>query len=307
MEVYVPEPKTCYIFGVDWNKSAGTHIVIVKWDGKLTLVKKVVVSESEFIQTSSVSAIIQLNQEWRPKWIFVDRGYGSTQVELLKKHGMEFPASGLVYKLVDIAMNQHVTIKDPLTHKDIHKPAKPYLVQQTAKYLEDGFLIIPRSEDTNTVSKDYSMGLVQQMREFIVESYSVYNLPRYSQGNDHTLTAYILAVGGFVLKEGPLKELPIDDTVMFYSVYGEGAKNEIGIQVEGAKEEATNQLKDIAKVLNRDLGENSVFRSTHGMENIASVQKNRQRVSESSTEDSRKILDNTVRRNNLSRYKRGTF
>ena len=37
---------------------------------------------------------------------------------------------------------------------------------------------------------------------------SVYGLPKYSQGEEHTLTAFYLAVGGYYWKDGDLKGTP---------------------------------------------------------------------------------------------------
>jgi len=204
-----PIPGYQYIMGVDWNKSAGTHMVIFQWgdNGKLKLVKKIIIPESEYTQTAAVTKIIQLNMAWGLKYIFVDAGYGATQVELLKKEGMRNRGTGLDKKVIPIAMNQHVELKDPTNGADLIKTAKPFLVQQTAKILEDGRLILPMSEDTAISDQKAILGLIQQMRNFKVESYSIYGLPRYSQGQDHTLTAMILACGGFVLKEGELSRV----------------------------------------------------------------------------------------------------
>lgn len=198
-----------YIMGVDWNKSAGTHMVILEWgdNGKLKLVKKIIIPESEYTQTSAVAAIINLNVAWGLKYIFVDAGYGATQVELLKKEGMRNRGSGLDRKVIAIAMNQHVELKDPTNGEDLIKTAKPFLVQQTAKILEDERLTLPMSEDTAIADQKAVLGIIQQMRNFKVESYSIYGLPRYSQGQDHTLTALILACGGFILKEGELSRV----------------------------------------------------------------------------------------------------
>jgi len=203
------KPNADYILGIDWNKSAGTHMVILEWFGnKLTLAKKIVVPETEYLQTESVDMIINLNKVWKFKYIFVDAGYGSVQVELLKKHALVEPSSLLDQKLYAISMNQHLKVTDPVTGEEVKRSAKHYLVEQTKKLLEDGFLVFPKAEDTTMNAGSQNMGLIQQMRNFRVEGTSVYGLPRYSQGDEHTLTAYYLAVGGFYWKEGDLKGAP---------------------------------------------------------------------------------------------------
>lgn len=206
----VVDPTTDYILGIDWNKAAGTHMVILQVtpNGRLKLVKKVVVPETEYLQTESVDMIINMNRIWRFKYIFVDAGYGSVQVELLKKHGLREPSSLLDHKLYAIAMNQHLDVIDPISGENVKRNAKHFLVEQTKKLLEDGSLILPKVEDTTVTGATAKMGLIQQMRNFRVESTSVYGLPKYSQGDDHTLTAYYLAAGGYYWKEGDLKGAP---------------------------------------------------------------------------------------------------
>jgi len=204
-----PDSSADYVLGVDWNKAAGNHLCIVQWMGhKLKLVKKIIVEESAYTQTDAVQLIISLNRKWRFKHIFVDRGYGSVQTELLKKHTLQEPSSMLDQKIYDIAMNQHLDVIDPISGEPVKRNAKHFLIEQTRKLLEDGYIILPKSEDTTSNSGHSQAGLVQQMRNFRIEAVSVYGLPRYSQGEDHTLAAFYLACGGFYWKEGDLKGVP---------------------------------------------------------------------------------------------------
>lgn len=209
----LPEYSADYILGVDWNKAAGTHMVIVEnLHGKLRLVQKIVIPESEYMQTESVDYIIDLNNKWRFKYVFVDAGYGSTQTELMRKHDLTNPAAMFQHKLFPVAMNQSIDVIDPISGEPVKRNAKHFLVQQTKKLLEDGFLVLPKSEDT-TASAGGLMGLVQQMRNFRVEGLSVYGLPKYSQGQDHTLTAYYLAIGGYYWKDGDFRGAPYSTKV----------------------------------------------------------------------------------------------
>lgn len=208
-----PEPNSEYILGVDWNKSAGTHMVIMQWANKqLKMAKKIIVPESEYTQTDSVQLITTLNKLWGFKHIFVDAGYGGVQVELLKKEALRNPSSMLDVKTNGIHMNQSLNVIDPTSGEPVKRNAKHFLVEQTKKLLEDGFIILPKEEDT-IVTGDGQQGLIQQMRNFKVDSYSVYGLPKYSQGQDHTLTAFFLACGGFYWKEGDLRGVPYSKTI----------------------------------------------------------------------------------------------
>lgn len=228
MSLLGPEANSDYILGVDWNKSAGNHMVIVQWRDdlkKLKLVKKIITQESAYAQTEAVDLIITLNRLWQFKYIFVDRGYGTVQQELLKKHGLVDPGSMLAEKVIDIAMNQSVDVIDPISGEPVKRNAKHFLIEQTKKLLEDGFIELPKSEDTTNTAENKQMGLVQQMRNFKIEGVSVYGMPTYSQGQDHTLAAFYLACGGFYWKEGDLKGAPYSTTVRGIEITDENSKH----------------------------------------------------------------------------------
>lgn len=268
METNAPVEGAYYIFGVDWNKTHGTHIVILSVGGDgLTLVKKIVVPEAEYTQTAGVTKIIELNNTWKPKYIFVDRGYGSTNVELLKQHGLRNPETGLHKSVVDIAMNQYLDIRHPITGNVEGRPAKPYLVTQTAKLLEDGKLILPREEDTDAM-ESHNMGLVQQMRNYKVIGISTYGLPMYSKENEHTLVAYFVACGGFIWKEGDLSKIDYLTSIRGIAFNSAGTQYEDLLMAGYSEEEAKDQLKAKTAIPSRDLGNHRANRFGLGRKNI---------------------------------------
>lgn len=211
-----PRPGGTYILGVDWNKSAGHHMLILEVDGRfLKVVFKKVTPQSEYMHTQAVEDIIALHKIWNFKYVFADGGYGHTSIELLKKYGSENKLTGLANIVHGVLMNESIEIKSPINGKIIKKRAKPYLVDHTVKLLEDGCLILPESEDYSDIGEGTrDVGLVAQMRNFYIKGYSVYNYPTYSQGDDHTLTAFILACGMWVNLEGPLKQLPYSSRIL---------------------------------------------------------------------------------------------
>jgi hypothetical protein len=118
-------------------------------------------------------------------------------------------------------MNQKLSIKDPITGEEVGKFTKPYLVQQTVKLLEDGALILPEVEDTAVTDNKDKMGLLQQMRNYKVESYSVYGQPQYSKEDEHTLVAYFIACGGYVYLDGELSMVGYDNTIVGIEISSE--------------------------------------------------------------------------------------
>ncbi len=214
----LPQPRSSpysrVVMGVDWNGAKnGVHIVVTEYmNGKYKLLNKTVVKDEQFTQHSSIDAILKLDKEYRCNYIYVDEGYGRVQVEMLHKMGMQDPSTGLARRVVPYAFNKAVEIRDPKTGTINKKPSKPFLVNMTAFQLEEDRLILPLSEDTQHLvnSKEgeatgKQTGLVQQMRNFAIDRVSSLGLPTYTQGDDHTLFAYMLSIIGFVMEYSDLR------------------------------------------------------------------------------------------------------
>jgi hypothetical protein len=65
------------------------------------------------------------------------------------------------------------------------------------------------------------VGLVQQMRNFLVLRVSSTGQPVYSQDYEHTLTAWMLAMLGFQIEWGGLSLQPSSSRVSFGGAFGE--------------------------------------------------------------------------------------
>ncbi len=191
------------ILGVDWNKGAGAHIVLVgHTDGKFKLIKKWIINPDEFKQTAAVEKVIQINNEWTPEFIYIDEGYGDMQYEMLIKHGLQNPPSKLDKKVKKINMSNKIEIKNPKDGSVEKKWAKGFMYLNMAKLLQDNLLVLPQSEDTNSVLDDSvasAVGIVQQMREVELKKSSSIARAQFICPVDHTITAYGLALLGFTL------------------------------------------------------------------------------------------------------------
>jgi replicative DNA helicase len=214
------DPNRRYIIGVDWNKNTGTHIIVVeqRWDAetgaKYRPVEKIVIRKAEFTQLAAVQKIMELDKRWQVSFIYVDAGYGAVQVEMLHKFDKDNPHLHTRYrkKVVAVEMGGNTLILDPTTNQDIKKPTKPFFVNMLAKQLEESRVELPREEDTDAriIPEELDVvdiGLVQQMREFKVTKYSPQGRPTYSQDFEHTLTAFMCAIGGFLLNFSDLREI----------------------------------------------------------------------------------------------------
>ena len=232
------DPNRRYVIGVDWNKNTGTHIVVVeqRWDAErgaiYRLVEKEIIRRSEFTQITAVQKIMELDKKWQCSFIYVDAGYGHVQVEMLWKYDKDNPHRATNYRkrVVPVEMGGNTIIKNPITKEDEKKPTKPLFVNLLAAQLEQNRIEMPREEDTDTrilpeEIEVIEIGLVQQMREFKVTKYSPQGRPTYSQDFEHTLTAFMCAVGGFLLNFSDLAEKKFHHEATGFSGIGGGKKS----------------------------------------------------------------------------------
>lgn len=192
---YVPPPAIRTI-GVDWDKYAGTGpcVLCLELDedtGDYRAVYFEEVEPGKYCLTSAVNRIIALNRILNPAWIYVDRGFGEGQIEMLHLHGEEYPESGLINKVVGISFSQRIEVIDPVTGEKFKVPIKPAMVELTNRWLEDDRFRYPR---THTDFEDQMLG-------FHLHSKSDVNV-RFADDNDHILAAWMLAAYAMDLNYG---------------------------------------------------------------------------------------------------------
>jgi len=195
------EGRPCAI-GVDWNKHAGAHIVVVEWTGShFKMVDKRIVNPDDYKQLSAVEAVLKMWEKWPKAHIFPDEGYGETQIEILKKASLSNKYKLLSNRIHPVVMGSQLEIRDPITGLMEKKPAKAFMINITVLQLEEGRILIPASEDALPVEgagDKRNWGLVRQMRNFRVDHYTNSGQPVYTDEGDHTLIAWALAVFGLV-------------------------------------------------------------------------------------------------------------
>lgn len=187
-----------YCMGVDWNQAYGVKIYIVEYDPnthRYRTVLKREVPNDEYTQTNAVTEIIELNKKWPLTWIYVDKGYGTTQVELLHKYGKAHPESKLHKTVKAIDFKSNVVLKDPRNGQKIKKPLKPFCVAAAARVVENGQIDIPEEEDDK-------FGLVGQMRGYRQRTTPSGTIVFEAQNRDDLLIAWILALLAFNVEMG---------------------------------------------------------------------------------------------------------
>lgn len=150
----------------------------------------------------------------------------NTQIELLKQHGLSTGNSLFTERLKPIVMKSNIEVRDPVTNKVEPKPVKHFMVNMAARNVEEHRVILPLSEDTQALSTDgKGVGIVQQMREFLIEKYSSSGAPIYSQGYEHTLTAWMLALLGFTMEYSRVAKVNMDSRVLHKGPKAEDTKS----------------------------------------------------------------------------------
>lgn len=217
-------PNSRIVIGVDWNGAdIGVHIVVMECYGekqtgvRYKLIDKKIIKDTDFTQYQAVLEIAEMNHKYNADFIYADSGYGEMQIEMLKKLGTMDPSNKLHRIVKPYAMGSKINIKDPVSGQMVQKAAKPFMVNCTAIQLEAMRLVLPSSEDTQIVTQTTEgaatgqvKGVVQQMRNFRIEKYSSTGLPIYSTDDDHTLTALMLAITGFLLEFSDMRKVAAD-------------------------------------------------------------------------------------------------
>lgn len=206
-----PSHEWMYSIGVDWNSiKYGTTICVTGFNptqNKFMVVERAVVQRAGWTQLEACQKIVELNRKWKPFAIYVDKGYGATQIEVLHKFGYDArvdPERGKNH--VDSRLPQIVksfdfggTIetRDPFTKQKIKKPAKGFLVENTVRRFEAGDIFYPKSDTI----------LTNELLNYIVKNvtqagHMVYGVNNEAIG-DHNLDAFMLSLVGFTLEKTP--------------------------------------------------------------------------------------------------------
>jgi hypothetical protein len=233
-----------YTMGVDWNTSGnGTCIIVTEWNknfnggkGAFKVVYKKSITQEEFTQVRSCEEIIRLNEVWGPEYIYVDTGYGHTQIEMLRKFGMEHPLTGLANKVKGIYFGDKMEIRDPSTKQIVKKHMKPFIVNLAARRMEDGQTMFPESEDIKN-------GLVGQIRDYMVMRTTALGQPIYSDENDHAIVAWMLSILAATMEFSDMVRQNRTVTVGLAGKFGERKDGDFTIGKSKIEDERRNRAK----------------------------------------------------------------
>lgn len=134
--------------------------------------------------------IIELNAIYDPKFVYVDRGFGEYQIEMLHLHGRENPETGLDKKVKGIQFSQKIEIRDPGNRTVDPKDAKDFMINQTAILLDRDKIVLSPFDDM----------VWKQMMDYQVVRISQSGKPQYTSENEHALDAFMLTILGFTIE-----------------------------------------------------------------------------------------------------------
>jgi hypothetical protein len=192
-----------YTMGVDWNTNAGTEILVLGFD-RDTLNQWVVetknIPKQDWQQLAAMEQIIELNSKWLPKYIYMDRGYGATQIEALQRYAMEkrainpsSPDAKMVENLHAYDFGSKVEYRDPMTGEVKKTHAKAFLIEHSVRQFESARIHYPAKDPF----------LTKQLLNYIISGFTATGVPKYGMNSekvgDHRLDALNLAMIPFKL------------------------------------------------------------------------------------------------------------
>jgi len=233
-------PEWTYILGIDWNSNFGTEIVCVGYNGhgKFRIVDALNIPKQGWTQLAGLETVIEMNAKWLPVYIYADDGAGRTNLELLQKYGHDMVRVNKkdpAVKLKDIVKGYNFSSKidtcAPITRKPIKKHAKPFMVENTVRFFEEGRIEI----------SEFDTVLRKQLENYIIKHRTTAGVPVYGlrdeRVGDHRLDAVMLALVGFKLEMSDFGPAPTSTTIGISPGFAQ-YNSEPGMQNNSAKEMA---------------------------------------------------------------------
>jgi hypothetical protein len=158
--------------------------------GRFRIAARHSIDAKEFTQSKAVEKIIELNSYWDPRFIYVDQGYGSSQIEDLRRYGHAHPETEIVARLKPIDFSSTQEIRDPITKNIVKKAMKPFMVNNAVTMFEKNLILLNRND------REFE----RQLRNYAIDHLTPQGRPVYSEGDDHALQAFHLAMLAYTIE-----------------------------------------------------------------------------------------------------------
>lgn len=218
-----PDHRWQYSIGVDWNDvKIGTTLCVTGFNpttNSFLLVERLIVQRDGWTQLAACEKIAELNRKWRPFAIYVDKGFGGTQYEVLRKFGFdaridkERGPNSLDAKLATIVkafdFGSSIEVRDPFSKQMIKKPAKGFLVENAVR----------RFETHDIYFSKFDQQLKDELLGYIIDRVSIHGQVVYGTNNDqvgdHNLDAFMLSLIGFTLEKTAFGKPSFNEKISF--------------------------------------------------------------------------------------------
>lgn len=226
---YKFNPANIYTIGVDWNDARnGINVSVLEYVNSsqiFRLVWREIINKVEFTQLAACQRIVELNKAWHPIGIYVDAGYGKTQVEVLNKfsgdalrdpaRGPGHPDSRIRNVLKRYDFGSSLEVFDLWSQTKVKKDAKAFMVESAVRRFENGDIEISKYDEL----------LERQLQNYIVDHVSVNGRVVYKSLDpknvgDHLLDSMMLAIVGYIMEATPLGAPKYNDTIHFTGTVG---------------------------------------------------------------------------------------
>jgi|GEM_PF-1333883 len=237
-----------YSIGVDWNDTEnGSKLVVTGWDPKeavFRVVDKVSVQKAGWTQLGAIDELVKLNRVWRPVYIYLDEGYGATQIEVIKQKGLEARYLQGHNSRIDenlanvkgINFSSKIETYDPVTSQPIKKALKPFMVENTVR----------RFEQAQIKFSSYDEVLHKQLLGYEIVRVAASGAPVYEAGvdGDHELDALMLSLLAFQMELSEFTNREYSTNITFSGRIGESQEEDKpAIILDGEEQVKTQELK----------------------------------------------------------------
>lgn len=188
--------------GVDWDKSgAATQIIVTQWDrfeerrmtdadidselspyGRFKVINRFEIARGEYTYDIAVKKLQELDKIYEPFAIYVDKGAGDYQSEVLRKT--------IGDKVRAVAFGSTELVRDPISRTLDKKPLKAFMVNMTTLLLDRGQLRIPSKDVDDTLDRQMTKYQIKRIAPKTGE-------PVYSDEDEHALDAFMLTLYAF--------------------------------------------------------------------------------------------------------------
>lgn len=251
LDVINDRQRFILFLGVDWNHDkVGSRLISIAYDKinpQFYIIDKDLVAIEGFTQHAAQDRIITLNRKYNYEHIFVDQGFGVTQVANLKQFAMAqvgiVPKGHPDLKLLDIQpidYGSYTEVLDSVTGLTTKTPTKQMAVMNMAEVLEKDLITLDPIEDAD---------IVKQFKNYVEKSR---NKNRITYGcvsskiGDHDLDA--IMIGLFGMKK------------TYSTIFGNYSTDALLTYIS-KKEEETNEVEELDTFTGLSFGSRSKNRS----------------------------------------------